>query len=203
MSFFNVEVTGLDSLDKDFEEHKKAIAKQIPIALGVVGSEMVKDLQAIIEGYFYKSYTPKHYKRSGQMKSDDSMTYDPKGSELTFTYSPETKRDGLDAWVQDKPVAGEFPLPRKPDDLIIWGQLSHFDGTDHPIPARPFWNYFLESQGNEKILDNFARGMLPKYRVVKEEGETVNLSDFILSADTENVAPYTSTNGEADDEVPF
>ena len=200
MSFLNVEVTGLDSLDKDFEEHKKAITKQIPIALGVVGAEMVKDLQAIIEGYFYKSYKPKHYKRSGQMKSDDSMQYDPKGNELTFTYSPKTKRDGLDAWVQDEPVEGEFPLPRAPDDLIIWGQHSHFDGTDQAIPARPFWNYFLEEQGNEKILDNFARGMLPKYRVVKEEGETVNLSDFILSADTENVAPYTSTNGKADDE---
>ena len=62
MSLLKVEVTGLDSLDKDFEKHKKAIKKQIPTALGIVGAEMVNDLQAIIEGYFYKSYSPKHYR---------------------------------------------------------------------------------------------------------------------------------------------
>lgn len=204
MSFFNVEVTGLDSLDKDFEEHKKAIEKQIPTALGIVGAEMVNDLQAIIEGYFYKSYTPKHYKRTGEMKDDSSMNYDSKENELVFTYEPETKRNGLDAWVQDKPLDGEFPLPRNPDDLIIWGQMSHFDGTDHEIPARPFWNYFLESQGNEKILDNFARGMLPNYTVVKEAGEKVDLSEYALAADKNNVAPYDPSTISTDDaELPF
>lgn len=201
MSFFKIEVTGLGSLDKDLKEHKKTIEKQIPTALGIVGAEMVNDLQAIIEGYFYQSYTPKHYQRSGQMKSDDSMQYEPKGKELTFTYSPETKRDGLDAWVQDKPVEGEFPLPRDPDDLIIWGQHSHFDGTDYEIPGRPFWNYFLEEQGSEKILDNFARGMLPSYQVIKESGERVDLSEFALAADTANVAPYQKS--EMDEELPF
>lgn len=199
MSFFNVEVTGLDSLDKDFEEHKKAIKKQIPTALGIVGAEMVKDLQAIIEGYFYKSYNPKKYKRSGEMKDDSAMNYESKINELVFTYEPETGHKGLDAWVQDKPVKGEFPLPRQPDDLIIWGQHSHFDGTDHEIPARPFWNYFLESQGNEKILDNFARGMLPNYTVVKETGETVDLSEYALAADTNNVAPYEPSESSTDD----
>lgn len=188
MSFFNVEVTGLDSLDKDFEEHKKAIEKQIPTALGIVGAEMVNDLQAIIEGYFYKSYTPKHYKRSGEMKDGSAMNYESKINELVFTYEPETGHKGLDEWVQDKPVKGEFPLPRKPDDLIIWGQHSHFDGTDHEIPARPFWNYFLDSQGNEKILDNFARGMLPNYTVVKEIGETVDLSEYALAADDAQIS---------------
>ncbi len=203
MSLFKIEVTGLDSLDKDFEEHKKAIEKQIPTALGIVGAEMVNDLQAIIEGYFYKSYTPKHYQRSGAMKDDSSMNYSPKGSELTFIYEPETSHTGLDAWVQDKPVNEKFPLPRDPDDLIIWGQMSHFDGTNHEIPARPFWNYFLESQGNEKILDNFARGMLPKYQVIKEQGEIVDLSDSELPADTSNVAPYDPSAVAEDDELPF
>lgn len=202
MSFFNVKVEGLDSLDKDFEEHKKAIEKQIPTALGIVGAEMEKDLQAIIEGYFYKSYTPRHYQRSGEMKDSSAMNYAPKGNELTFTYEPETGHSGLDEWVQDKPTSGKFSLPRHPDDLIIWGQYSHFDGTDHEIPARPFWNYFLETQGNEKILDNFARGMLPKYQVVKEQGEVVNLSDAELPADTVNVAAYSSASAGNDD-LPF
>lgn len=204
MSFFEVKIEGLDSLEKDFEDHKKAIQKQIPIALGVVGSEMANDLKALVEGYFYKGYSPKHYQRSGAMKDDASMTYLPQGNELTFTYTPETKHSGLDAWVQDKPVDGKFPLPRDPDDLIIWGQMSHFDGTDHEIPARPFWNLFLEQQGNEKILDNFARGMLPNYTVVKETGETVDLSDSDLTADTENIAPYDpNTTNTDDDELPF
>jgi len=203
MSFFNVEVTGLDSLDKDFEEHTKAIKDQIPIALGVVGSEMVNDLQAIIEGYFYKSYTPKSYKRSGAMRDDSAMNYSPNGNELTFTYEPETTHSGLDAWVQDKPVSGDFPLPRHPDDLIVWGQYSHFDGTDHEIPARPFWNYFLEAECNEKILDHFARGMLPKYQVVKDQGEVVNLSDAELPADSNNVAPYDPSTITDDEELPF
>lgn len=202
MSLFNVEVAGLDSLDKDLEKHRNAIKKQIPTALGIVGAEMVKDLQAIIEGYFYKKYTPSDYKRTGQMKDDSSMNYFPKGDSLIFTYAPETKRDGLDEWVQDKPIKGTFPLPRNPDDLIIWGQYSHFEGTDHPIPARPFWNYFLEEQGNEKILDNFARGMLPKYQVIKEEGEVVDLSDSELPADTTNVAPYHS-HETSNDDLPF
>lgn len=203
MSLFKVEVTGLDSLDKDFEKHKKAIEKRIPTALGIVGAEMVKDLQSIIEGYFYKSYSPKHYQRTGAMKDDSSMNYSPKGSELTFTYEPETSHTGLDAWVQDKPSKGEIPLPRQPDDLIIWGQMSHFDGTDHEIPARPFWNIFLEQQGNEKILDNFARGMLPKYQVIKEEGEVVDLSDSALPSDTANVAPYHSSASGDNDDLPF
>lgn len=203
MSFFNVTIEGLDSLDKDFEKHKKEIEKQIPIALGVVGAEMLKDLQAIIEGYFYKSYKPIHYKRTGAMKDDSSMNYDPKANELIFTYEPETKRDGLDSWVQDKPVNGNFPLPRNPDDLIIWGQMSHFDGTDHEIPARPFWNYFLEEQGNEKILDNFARGMLPKYQVFKEQGEIVNLSDAVLTSDGANAAPYNSSIIKDDEDLPY
>lgn len=203
MSLFKVEVTGLDSLDKDFEKHKKAIEKRIPTALGIVGAEMVKDLQSIIEGYFYKSYSPKHYQRTGAMKDDASMNYSPKGSELTFTYEPETSHTGLDAWVQDKPSKGEFPLPRQPDDLIIWGQMSHFDGTDHEIPARPFWNMFLEQQGNEKILDNFARGMMPKYSVIREEGEIVNLSDSELPADTENVAQYDPNTIIDDEDLPY
>ena len=203
MSFFKVEVTGLDSLDKDFEKHQKAIEKRIPIALGIVGAEMERDLKAIIDGYFYKGYSPKHYQRSGAMKDDASMTYLPQGNELTFTYTPETKHSGLDAWVQDKPVDGKFPLPRDPDDLIIWGQMSHFDETDHEIPARPFWNLFLEQQGNEKILDNFARGMLPQYQVLKEKGEVVDLSEFELPADQSNVAPYDSSAVTTDEELPF
>ena len=190
MSFFNVTVEGLDSLDKDFENELKGINKQIPIALGIVGSEMAKDLQAIIEGYFYKSYTPKQYQRSGEMKEDSSMNYEPKDNGLTFIYEPETTHNGLDAWVQDKPVRGEFSIPRTPDDLIVWGQYSHFDGTNHEIPARPFWNFFLEEQGNEKILDNFVRGMAPVCKVEKEAGETVDLSEFMLAADSTNVAPY-------------
>ena len=200
MSFFNVTVEGLDSLDKDFEEHKKAIAKQIPIALGIVGSEMADDLKAIIEGYFYKSYSPKHYQRSGDMLNQ--IDYKPDKNGLIFTYTPETSHNGLDVWVQDKPTSGEFSLPRSSDDLIIWGQHSHFDGTDHEIPARPFWNYFLESQGNEKILDNFIRGMSPQYQVVKENGEKVDLSEFNLAADTENVAPYDPTL-QPYEELPF
>lgn len=200
MSFFNVTIEGLDSLDKDFEKHKKAIEKQIPVALGIVGAEMVKDLQAIIDGYFYKSYKPIHYRRTGEMKDDSSMNYIPKGDKLIFTYEPETKRDGLDSWVQDKPVNGNFPLPRNPDDLIVWGQMSHFDGTDHEIPARPFWNLFLEKQGNEKILDHFVRGMLPQYHVVKEQGEVVNLSDAELPADSNNVAPYDPSTITADED---
>lgn len=203
MSFFKVEVTGLDSLDKDFEKHQKAIEKRIPIALGIVGAEMEKDLKAIIDGYFYKSYTPLHYKRSGAMKDDSAMTYQPVGMELMFTYEPETAHNGLDAWMQDKPTKGDFPLPRPADDLIIWGQMSHFDGTDHEIPARPFWNHFLESQGNEKILDNFARGMLPQYQVLKEKGEVVDLSEFELPADQSNVAPYDSSAVTIDEELPF
>lgn len=203
MSLFQIEVTGLDSLDKDFEKHKKAIEKRIPTALGIVGAEMVKDLQSIIEGYFYKSYSPKHYQRTGAMKDDSSMSYNtPKDSELVFTYEPETTHSSLDAWVQDKPTSGEFSLPRHPDDLIIWGQHSHFDGKEYEIPARPFWNLFLDQQANEKILDNFARGMLPKYQVIKEEGERVDLSDSQLPADTVNVAPYSSASGDNDD-LPF
>ena len=203
MSFFNVEVTGIDSLDKDFEEHEKAIEARIPIALGIVGAEMVKDLQAIIEGYFYKSYTPRHYKRSGAMKDDSAFDYLADENELLFLYEPDTSHNGLDAWVQDKPTDGEFSLPRHPDDLIVWGQHSHFDGTDHEIPARPFWNYFLESQGNEKVLDAFIRGMSnKKFHVIKDAGETIDLSEYRLASDTSNVAPYQSGTSP-DDELPF
>lgn len=191
MSLLKIEITGLDSLDKDLEKIKDEIGTQIPIALGIVGAEMVNDLQAIIEGYFYKSYHPKNYQRRNKMTEDTAFDYLSDGNELLFLYEPDTTQQGLDAWVQDKPTSGEFPLPRNPDDLIVWGQYSHFDGTDHEIPARPFWNYFLDEQGNEKILDNFVRGMSPKFKVEKEEGERVDLSEFSLAADSNNVAPYS------------
>lgn len=197
MEGISIRVQGLGSLDTDLETEIKKINKKVPNALSYVGSEMAKGLHDIVEDYFYKSYTPRHYQRSGAMSDVSAMDYTSKKNELIFTYAPDTTNNDLDNWVQDKPVNGEFSLPRHPDDLIIWGQHSHFDGTEHEINARPFWNYFLEEQGNEKILDNFVCGMAPNYQVIKDEGERVDLSEFTLLADSANIAPYKS-NADSD-----
>lgn len=181
MSFFNVKIEGLDSLDKDFEEHKRAIYQKVPKALHFVGSEMIGDLQRHIMDDFYDAYTPEGYHRrfdyypnlGTPMISQDNMDVNVRGQELSFVYSPKTEHSNLDSWVQDKPVKGIFSLSsRTGDDLIVWGQMSHFDGR---IPARPFWNRFVEEQSRSNLLDNFIIGMGTVYKVEKESAEKVEM----------------------------
>ena len=212
MSFFNVNIEGLDSLDKDFEKHQKAIEKRIPMALRFVAGEMIADLQRHIMDDFYEAYTPKDYERRLEnypnlgtpMILQENMQTEIEGNVLSFTYSPKTEHADLDNWVQDKPVKGTFPLSaRTGDDLIIWGQMAHYRGR---IPARPFWNLFVEEQRDKKILDNFIFGMGAKYPVEKEPKEVAILEDGELLPSDEaqtRIGFHSNSDLYDDDELPL
>lgn len=187
----NVKIEGLD---EEIKDEIAQIKKQIPKALEQVGSEMIESLSRHLDEDFYNKYIPVAYRRryTEGLKNKKNMIATVKGKTLQFEYTPQglpmgKLRDSLN-WSEDleeylksQHKTGETPFfanARNGDDLIVWGQTAHYIGTAH-IPARPFWNYFVEEQKNGGIIDAFVVGMLPNYEVIKENGE----NDVVFDSD--------------------
>jgi hypothetical protein len=174
MSFFNARVIGTEEIYKDFREELKSINAQIPKALERVGSEMIYNLQEHIQKDFYDAFTPEAYERRSNnpwhgtpMIDESNMSVFVKGKQLDFSYLPDTVHEYYDAWIEDRPNRGFHPLARPSDDLIKWAQHEH-KLKNGVIPARPFWNNFVEDQIHNRIISNFGAGMNPKYKVIAE-----------------------------------
>lgn len=167
---FDIKITGkIKGLDKDLEKEYKAIEKQIPSALQYVGEEMKNSLREHLEKDWYDWYQPKVYKRRTDnpsygrpLSGDRNFAILSDRNELAFIYSP-TGEHAIKKWDE-----------RDGNDLIEWLQSNHEMG-ESIIPARPFWNNFVEEQENGAILSNFIRGMYPKYVVVKDKTDKINL----------------------------
>ena len=156
-----ISFSGLESIRAEYEIHKSAILSNIPLALGVVGSEMTVGLQRHVMEDWYYVYKPYVYKR----RTDDpslgtplgdgaNISSEVSGHSLTFTYTPTGEHQN-GAWSD-----------RHGDELIEWIQEG---GTG--IPPRPFWNNFLEEQRNGEIMNAFILGMGEKYPVIAEGGD--------------------------------
>ncbi len=191
MSFFNVRVIGTEELYRDLREEVKKINSRIPNALNRVGSEMIYNLQEHIQKDFYDAYEPKEYERRREnpehglsMMERESYFTEIHGKTMVFHYIPNTSHKLYETW-------DRFPLPRDPDDLIEWAQHSHSMGHSM-IPARPFWNNFVNDQLNGRIISNFGAGMRPFYRVLAEGGE----NDVVADGDELMPAEYM-------EELPF
>ena len=170
MSDLNIKIkVKVEGLNEEVKEEIAKIKNQIPTALEQVGSEMILDLQKHTQEDWYKKYKPKIYQRRTDdnslgipLGSVENMSVSVKNNKLDFTYTPSGEHEEK-AWEE-----------RNGDELIKWLQNEHdLASTNtgeilHTIPARPFWNNFVEEQFNEKIMQTFVRGFPKKYSVVLE-----------------------------------
>lgn len=173
-------------LKEDLEKEYKAIEKQVDRALLDVGVELKNDLQLALQKEWYQGYTPKKYKR----RTDDNSLGTPLGSdenfeigvrrrELEFVYEP-TGEHRNKKWSD-----------RDGDDLIAWIQSSH-EYELSSIPARPFWNNFLDQQMDGGIMEKFIKGMSPKYTVLSDGNE--NLDELASEYITQGYNDYDESD---------
>lgn len=143
-------VTGLESLEKDYEKQLKHIDDAIPAALNVVGSEMKALLAQYVKEDVYNAYKPKKYKRTGEMGDQNNMavTVDRSSKTLTFDYHFDTK--------------SAKPYFEDSDDVIAAVQDSKYlwNVDKRDIPERPFWdNFYNDLFNDDKVDDYFTAGL--------------------------------------------
>lgn len=192
MSFFSVAISGLESIDEDFQAEEKKIERQIPSALHFVGSEMIVNLKKHIYEDWYKKYTPKVYERRtddpslGQgLRSLDYMDVQVSGKDLLFTYEPSGEH------------AEEIWHTRDGDDLITFLQV----GTDY-MPPRPFWNNFVGEQRDGGIMEAFMRGMKPYVVIPEGHGKDVVFDGGESELDAAEPS-LTFFGNDTEEELPF
>lgn len=164
---FKVEVSGLDSLDKDYEEQLQTIDKAIPAGLSVVGNEMAAALQRHVKNDVYAAYKPKSYKRTGEMGdiSNTTSTIDKASNTLAFEY-----RFGTES---------ARPYFKDSDQVIAAVQDSDYlwNVGNREIPERPFWdNFFNELFSDNRVDEYFASGMnqsTPSLRATAVDGSVI------------------------------
>lgn len=172
-----------EQLGKDLYKEQGKIESLIPNALQYVGSEMKNDLQRGIFSDWYTQYSPVEYERrtdnpgKGTPLGDSSnISIAVKGKELQFDYEPTGEYIGKPFWSK-----------RSGDSLIEFLQNGMWQGVYNIVPARPFWNNFVERQFNQEIMTNFARGMLP-YKVesdgVGKDIQKAEIMESLLDAGT-------------------
>lgn len=164
---FRVEVSGLDSLDKDYEEQLQTIDKAIPAGLSVVGNEMAAALQRHVKNDVYAAYKPKSYKRTGEMGDISNMTstIDKSSNTLAFEY-----RFGTES---------ARPYFKDSDQVIAAVQDSDYlwNVGNREIPERPFWdNFFNELFSDNRVDEYFASGInqsTPSLRATAVDGSVI------------------------------
>lgn len=192
-----------EGLDEEINNEIAQIEKQIPKALENVGSEMIESLSRHLDEDFYNKYSPVAYRRryTEGLRNKKNMIATVKGRTLQFEYKPSGKPTGtlgqtqnwsdeLENWLKQFHKTATTPIfspAHEGDDLIVWAQKRHEIGK-YEIPARPFWNIFVEEQKNSGIIDAFVVGMLPNYEVIKENGEkdlVFDSGESLLQSDSE------------------
>ena len=155
-------------VEQDLQKEQKKIAHEVDRALVEVGVELKNDLQFFLKEVWYKGYDPVQYER----RTDDNSLGTPLGDEsnfdywavrqkLTFSYEPTGKHKEKE-WSE-----------REGDKLIEWIQSSH-EIEDSYIPARPFWNDFLDAQMEGGLIEKFIKAMSSKYHVESEDSDNVD-----------------------------
>lgn len=193
-----------EGLDEELNNEIAQIEKQIPKALENVGSEMIEGLSRHLDEDFYNKYSPVAYRRryTEGLRNKKNMIATVKGRTLQFEYKPSGKPTGtlgqtqnwsdkLENWLKQFHKTATTPIfspAHESNDLIVWAQKRHEIGK-YEIPARPFWNNFVEEQKNSGIIDAFVVGMLPNYEIIKENGENdvvFDSSESLLVAEADS-----------------
>lgn len=170
---FKIEVSGLETLDKDYDEQLKVIDKAIPAGLSVVGNEMAAALQRRVQQDVYAAYSPEAYKRTGEMGDINNMTttIDNASNTLVFDYRFGT--------------GSARPYFKDSDQVIAAIQDSDYlwNVSNRDIPKRPFWDNFLNELFSDNRVDEyFARGMNqaePELQAFAADGSVILTGDDI------------------------
>lgn len=164
-------------LNEELEKETKRIEKQVPKALQFVGAELRSDLQDILEIEWQQKYEPQVYKR----RTNNSSYGTPIGSDENFETIVTKNLLDFDFTPDVKHSKHKVSLSDTGDEMIEWIQGRHI-GYESDIPARPFWNIFLDKQSNGGLIEKFIRGMSP-YEVIGEpQDSNIDLSEFRLGA---------------------
>lgn len=185
----------IEGLDKEVNEHIEKIGRKIPQALEDVGSEMQESFIRHIQEDFYNKYSPVAYRRryeKGLLDKANIHIEKIKENRLVFSYLPKGEPQGtlkdslnwsenLEEYLKSVNKTADTPFfhpAHNDDELIVWAQKKHKIGN-YNIPARPFWNNFVEEQKNGKIMETFIGSTAWKpYSIQAEGGE----SDLMFSA---------------------
>lgn len=194
MSFFNVTIEGVESIQQDLNNEATQIYQAIPTALHQVGSDMIATLQKHIEEVWYydHGFYPKEYKRRTDnpslgtpLGSEKNMAYSVSGTSLDFTYMPTGEHKDK-AWHD-----------RDGDDLIVSIHLGKLLGDP---PPRPFWNSFVNDEEHNGVINSFAKGMKPKYDVIADGKDVIGI---VNESALEGEIPLIILSDDEDDDLPM
>ena len=169
-------------LKEDLNKEYRSIKNQTNYALTEVGVELQSDLISAIKRDWYSKYTPAIYKR----RTDNQSLGTPLGDESNFAETHTSKSDQTLYFAYNP--TGEHRNTkwndRSGDSLIEWIQREHEykdEESGEPylvIPARPFWNNFIDEQIDGGIMDKFIRAMSPVYNVLEDERDKQDLESL-------------------------
>lgn len=179
-------VSGIETFSREVNDFAKGVKEKIPIALRLIGANMIKDLQKHIMTDVYEAYEPISYPRRFLFPQFGISIYDERnmdvsvdGTRLIFAYNPSGEHSGLKKdslnWDKESAISpGSEPLianPHNGDDLISVIETGTGYDWKCDVPPRPFWTNFAEEQKSDQIMLHFITGMSP-YKVEKT-GEDV------------------------------
>ena len=191
--FFRVTVSGLESIDADFNASMLDLKRACGNGTKTLTSELVYRLTKHIASDVYLAYTPKSYPRRVENPNFgpslmDSSTMETRTEDLVaeLVYTPSGRHSGLlkDALNanEDGGESGMKPLKPHPvhgDALIERIQTGH--GYDWKLPkdfpgGRPFWNNFVTEMQNGGAWDAFEKGFTANqppdgWKLIREGGE--------------------------------
>lgn len=178
MDFFKVTVTGLETIDTDFNEEMKKINSGVASALNLVASEMTDALKKHIKEDWYDPWgPPKEYIRRTDNPSygrplggDKNITLEKDATSLTFIYSPSGEHQ-IGKW---NTHSGDSIIDILQENKG-WSFEPSKDKKGRSIMARPFWDNFVSEMKDGGILDAFVRGMAKKNQIVLPEGGDADL----------------------------
>lgn len=195
LDFINISFR-INGLNEDFRKEEIEMRGRANVALFDIGIEMQHDLKSILQKEWYSKYTPKQYER----RTDNSSLGRPLGDDYNFHINVTPNREGSTLNFMYEPTgehANQEWYERNGDALIKWIQEEHnyaeTEGGEilSTIPARPFWNKFIDEQSKGGIIRKFKYGMLPYYQIEEDATDKKAMeeleSESILQVETVKV----------------
>jgi len=165
------------SLYEDIFLFTQQVNKALPSALESIGSDMWELLKEHIQHDVYDEYYPQVYQRRFEsgLLWDLAWTAEAKGNSLETEYMPTGEHETQKWHTRDF------------DNLIEWLQHSHNIKSQN-VPARPFWNNFLDDLGHGRLIEMLISA-LPKYEIISDGNDVTGLDEYYLSAEGTGSTP--------------
>lgn len=132
------EISGLESIDKDFEDLTGRVNKAMAAAMPGLRDEMVERLKQKIIDQVYKKWTPKEYERRL-----DHPNLGPSLIDESVIKAVPQGDDGMELTYEPRGEQYQWENPRDGDALIERIETGRgYEWDKHP-GKRPFWNDFV------------------------------------------------------------